>query len=222
MQPGAATARRPGATALDAACGTGRHAAFLDSLGAKCAGIDQSARCSRWREPRLPNGRFEQGTLDDMPFADEEFEIAVVSLALCHLGDPTAALGRAVPGSCGAAEPSSSPTRTRRAGSSVARPFTAVCRGPADALGPQPLPLGVDLAAGVPECRPGGGGLRRGAVRRGTDRQPSPPRGSTRRRRSRRSAVSPASGCGSYASHPDDPAGSEPSHAAATEYVPLR
>jgi ubiquinone/menaquinone biosynthesis C-methylase UbiE len=78
---------------LDAACGTGRHAAFLDSLGCDVVGIDQSAPMLEVARAKLPNVRFELGSVDDMPFADEEFEIAVVSLALCHLHDPTAALG---------------------------------------------------------------------------------------------------------------------------------
>lgn len=79
-------------TALDAACGTGRHAAFLDSLGCEVVGLDQSDEMLEIARTKLPDRRFELGSIEEMPFGDDEFDLAVVSLALCHLADPTAAL----------------------------------------------------------------------------------------------------------------------------------
>jgi len=78
--------------ALDAACGTARHAALLDRLRCEVVGIDQSPEMLDVARAKLPGVRFELGSLERMPFDDDEFDLAVVSLALCHLEDPTAAL----------------------------------------------------------------------------------------------------------------------------------
>jgi ubiquinone/menaquinone biosynthesis C-methylase UbiE len=77
---------------LDAACGTGRHAQFLDSLGCDVVGIDQSREMLEVARGKLPSVRFELGSVENMPFDDNEFDLAVASLALCHLDDPTTAL----------------------------------------------------------------------------------------------------------------------------------
>jgi len=77
---------------LDAACGTGRHAAFLDPLGCEVVGIDQSREMLDVARAKLPGVRFELGSLEHLPFDDDEFDLAVVSLALCHLDDPATAL----------------------------------------------------------------------------------------------------------------------------------
>ena len=77
---------------LDAACGTGRHAAFLHSLGCEVVGIDQSPDMLDVARAKLPTVQFELGPIEHMPFEDDEFDLAVISLALCHLDDPTAAL----------------------------------------------------------------------------------------------------------------------------------
>ncbi len=77
---------------LDAACGTGRHAAFLHPLGCEVVGIDQSREMLDVARAKLPAVRFEVGSIEHMPFDDDEFDLAVVSLALCHLDDPTTAL----------------------------------------------------------------------------------------------------------------------------------
>ncbi len=78
--------------ALDAACGTGRHAAFLDLLGCEVVGLDQSPEMLGVARAKLPDVRLELGSLEHMPFDDDEFDLAVVSLALCHLREPAAAL----------------------------------------------------------------------------------------------------------------------------------
>jgi SAM-dependent methyltransferase len=78
--------------ALDAACGTGRHAAFLSSLGCDVVGVDQSARMLDVARSKLPSARFEEGALTALPFDDAVFDLAVCSLALCHLPDPAPAL----------------------------------------------------------------------------------------------------------------------------------
>ncbi len=83
---------QPGMKALDAACGTGRQAALLHELGCSTVGLDQSESMVAVARSKLPDVRFEVGDLEHLPFADDEFDLAVVSLALCHLADPGAAV----------------------------------------------------------------------------------------------------------------------------------
>ena len=77
-----------GVRALDAACGTGRHARLLDSLGCVTTGIDQSEAMLDVARSKAPNVSFEHGDVEHMPFADDAFDLAVVSLALCHTSRP--------------------------------------------------------------------------------------------------------------------------------------
>jgi len=79
---------RPGMTALDAACGTGRQAALLHELGCSTVGLDQSEAMLSIAREKLPEVRFEVGDVEHLPFVDDEFDLAIVSLALCHLVDP--------------------------------------------------------------------------------------------------------------------------------------
>ncbi len=83
---------QPGMKALDAACGTGRQAALLYELGCSTVGLDQSESMVAVARSKLPDVRFEVGDLEHLPFDDDEFDLAVVSLALCHLADPGAAV----------------------------------------------------------------------------------------------------------------------------------
>ena len=82
----------PGVRALDAARGTGRHSAFLAGLGCNTVGVDQSAEMLAIARPKVPSARFEQAGLDGLPFGDASFDLAVCSLAMCHLADPTVAI----------------------------------------------------------------------------------------------------------------------------------
>jgi ubiquinone/menaquinone biosynthesis C-methylase UbiE len=82
----------PGVRALDAACGTGRHAVKLDAWGCATTGIDQSVEMLAVARQKVPGATFEHGDVARMPFDDDAFDLAVVSLALCHLPDPTEAV----------------------------------------------------------------------------------------------------------------------------------
>ncbi len=77
----------PGCRALDAGCGTGRHAEFLASVGCDTTGFDQSAEMLAVARAKVASARFEQATFDALPFADDSFDLAVSALALCHLAD---------------------------------------------------------------------------------------------------------------------------------------
>lgn len=82
----------PGVVALDAACGTGRQAAFLHELGCTVVGIDQSEPMLDVARQKVPTVGFEVGDVEHLPFDDGSFDLAVASLALCHLADPAVAV----------------------------------------------------------------------------------------------------------------------------------
>ncbi len=79
--------RLPPRTVLDAACGTGRYAAYLASRGHDVVGVDQSAAMLEHARAKLPDHRFLQGTLDALPLDDTSVDAAVCALALVHVAD---------------------------------------------------------------------------------------------------------------------------------------
>ena len=90
-------ANRPIGTALDAACGTGRHAAYLASLGHQVTGIDATPEMLEVASSKVPSARFEVADLTSIPMSDCSMDLAVCSLSLTHcpdLGPPITELGR--------------------------------------------------------------------------------------------------------------------------------
>lgn len=79
--------------ALDAGCGTGRNAALLAERGAEVIGFDQSAEMLAIAQAKVPSGRFDLAEFAALPYPDEHIDVIVSSLAVCHLPDPTIALG---------------------------------------------------------------------------------------------------------------------------------
>jgi ubiquinone/menaquinone biosynthesis C-methylase UbiE len=82
----------PPGTALDAACGTGRHAAYLASKGHSVIGVDGSAQMLALARAKVPGGDFRPGDLHALPVADAEVDLVVIALALTHVPDMTPAL----------------------------------------------------------------------------------------------------------------------------------
>lgn len=77
--------RFPDGPVLDAACGTGRHAAYLSRLGREVIGVDSSEAMLAQARARLPDVDFRTGKLTALPLADGEVTGAVCALALSHL-----------------------------------------------------------------------------------------------------------------------------------------
>lgn len=77
----------PVGTALDAACGTGRHAAYLADLGHHVIGVDASAQMLAVAAKKLPDLDLRHGELDSLPLADDSVDLIVCGLALCHVPD---------------------------------------------------------------------------------------------------------------------------------------
>lgn len=70
---------------LDAACGTGRHTAYLASLGHKVIGIDSSPAMLAQARSKVPAGEFYEADLHSLPLPDDHVEVVVCALALTHL-----------------------------------------------------------------------------------------------------------------------------------------
>jgi ubiquinone/menaquinone biosynthesis C-methylase UbiE len=75
----------PVGIALDAACGTGRHSAYLASLGHEVIGVDSSREMLAVAREKLPNGRFHEGDLYDIPLDDDSVDLVVCAVALTHV-----------------------------------------------------------------------------------------------------------------------------------------
>jgi SAM-dependent methyltransferase len=68
-----------------AACGTGRHAAYLSGLGHQVLGVDNSPDMLIRARRRVPGAHFLAGCLDRLPVRDGAADLAVCALALTHV-----------------------------------------------------------------------------------------------------------------------------------------
>lgn len=75
----------PPGRALDAACGTGRHAAQLARLGHRVLGVDLTPEMLAKARDRVPGAEFQTADLRKLPADDASFEVIVCGLALAHL-----------------------------------------------------------------------------------------------------------------------------------------
>jgi ubiquinone/menaquinone biosynthesis C-methylase UbiE len=89
----------PPGSALDAACGTGRHARYLHARGHRVIGVDASAAMLDVARQALPDADLRIGNLTALPLESASVDLAVCSLALTHcedLGPPILELARVV------------------------------------------------------------------------------------------------------------------------------
>jgi ubiquinone/menaquinone biosynthesis C-methylase UbiE len=87
----------PPGRALDAACGTGRHAKRLVELGHEVTGVDLTPAMLRRAREGVPEATFVSGDLRALPLEDGVFDVAACGLALSHfaeLAEPLCELGR--------------------------------------------------------------------------------------------------------------------------------
>ena len=82
----------PPGEALDAACGTGRHAARLVDLRHRVVGVDGSADMLAVARATVPDGDLRQGDLTSLPVDSQSVDFAVCALALEHVADLDAAV----------------------------------------------------------------------------------------------------------------------------------
>jgi SAM-dependent methyltransferase len=77
----------PPGMALDAACGTGRHALSLNSSGWKVIGVDTTTAMLDLARTKVPGAEFRQGRLEALPVAEDSVDLVVCALALTHVED---------------------------------------------------------------------------------------------------------------------------------------
>jgi ubiquinone/menaquinone biosynthesis C-methylase UbiE len=77
----------PVGVALDAACGTGRHTAYLASLGHEVIGVDTSPEMLARAREKVPDGAFYEADLHDVPLADNSVDLVICAIALSHVPD---------------------------------------------------------------------------------------------------------------------------------------
>lgn len=89
----------PPGRALDAACGTGRYAAYLTARGHTVVGVDASPQMLARARARVPGADFRLGHLEALPIEDQSADLAICALALTHcidLAPPIQELARVV------------------------------------------------------------------------------------------------------------------------------
>jgi SAM-dependent methyltransferase len=79
----------PPGRALDAACGTGRHAGHLAALGFETVGVDATLGMLDVARASYPDIDFREGRLEALPVADATFDVVTSALAVCHAPDLT-------------------------------------------------------------------------------------------------------------------------------------
>jgi SAM-dependent methyltransferase len=85
--------RAPGATALDAGCGTGFQSALLQELGYRTHGVDISAGLLAVARREVPTVSFVRGRLEALPYATNSFDaVTCCGSTLSFVADPAAAL----------------------------------------------------------------------------------------------------------------------------------
>jgi SAM-dependent methyltransferase len=77
----------PAGRALDAACGTGRHARRLVARGHEVVGIDATHEMLARARENVPGATFRQGDVCALPLDDASFDLVVCALALEHVAD---------------------------------------------------------------------------------------------------------------------------------------
>jgi ubiquinone/menaquinone biosynthesis C-methylase UbiE len=77
----------PVGTALDAACGTGRHTEKLAELGHYVIGVDTSEEMLAVARQKVRSAEFRQGLLEDLPLEDASVDLVTCSLALTHVAE---------------------------------------------------------------------------------------------------------------------------------------
>jgi len=86
----------PGQRILDIGCGTGNHLIFFNKLGLNISGIDASPHMIHKAKDRLGHRcTLKTGMAEDLPFDDNEFDLALLINTLEFLDDPLPALREA-------------------------------------------------------------------------------------------------------------------------------
>jgi ubiquinone/menaquinone biosynthesis C-methylase UbiE len=83
---------RPGNIVLDAACGTGRHLAWLEGVDCRAIGVDLTKPMLQRASVAAPSARLLQCDLRALALGSGSVDAVICSLALCHVPDLVSAL----------------------------------------------------------------------------------------------------------------------------------
>jgi ubiquinone/menaquinone biosynthesis C-methylase UbiE len=75
----------PAGVVIDAACGTGRHAARLHERGYRVVGVDANEAMLRVARAKVPDATFHLGDLSALPVDDGSADVVTCALALTHV-----------------------------------------------------------------------------------------------------------------------------------------
>jgi len=80
---------------LDIGCGAGMAGRIAAARGARVSGIDAAAALLDIARVRTPAGDFRRGDLEELPFADQSFDVVTGFNSFQYAGNPAVALGEA-------------------------------------------------------------------------------------------------------------------------------
>jgi ubiquinone/menaquinone biosynthesis C-methylase UbiE len=86
---------KPKMKALDLCCGQGNVSEALARCGCAVTGIDFSPAMLAFANARVPSAVFIRADAQELPFDNEEFDIVVSNLGVCHIPDQPRALSEA-------------------------------------------------------------------------------------------------------------------------------
>jgi SAM-dependent methyltransferase len=77
---------------LDAGCGGGGASELAARRGARVSGIDATPGLIAYARERLPEGDFRVGDIEELPYADDSFDVVFAANSLQYAGDRVATL----------------------------------------------------------------------------------------------------------------------------------
>jgi len=80
---------------LDLGCGSGLAAQIAKGLGADVTGLDAAQGMIDIAQAKVPQGKFHQGELEELPFADGSFDVITGFNSFQYASNPVAALAEA-------------------------------------------------------------------------------------------------------------------------------
>lgn len=85
----------PGTRYLDAGCGAGLAAQLAAGRGADVSGLDAAGHLLAIARRRVPQGHFQEGALETLPYPDATFDVVTGFNSFQYAADPVAALAQA-------------------------------------------------------------------------------------------------------------------------------
>ncbi|MDY6981216.1 MAG: methyltransferase domain-containing protein [Pseudomonadota bacterium] len=82
----------PGASLLDVGCGTGHFSRYFHQAGLSVSGVDPDPAMLSYAREHSDNIEYIEGTAEQLPFDDNQFDYGSAITSLCFVGQPVTAL----------------------------------------------------------------------------------------------------------------------------------